>query len=342
MYKLVIRPILFLFPPEFIHNLSFIFLKIICNVPFLSSIIKNLFSVNNKRLNKSIFNLNFKNSIGLAAGFDKNASLINELSLFGFSHIEIGTVTPKPQKGNRKPRLFRLKNYKSLINRMGFNNDGVELISKRLESYRGDCIIGANIGKNKDTLNENAWNDYLICFKKLFHLVDYFVVNVSSPNTPGLRNLLKKQPLSELLGHLQSENNKNKISKPILLKISPDNSFDQLDDIIDVVIQSKIHGIVATNTSLDKNIVNDSSIEEGGISGDLIQEKSTNIIRYISKKTNGTLPIIGVGGISSYQTMMDKINAGASLVQVYTGWVYEGPSLIKRINKIMVNELSKD
>ena len=179
-------------------------------------------------------------------------------------------------------------------------------------------------------------------FKKLFHLVDYFVVNVSSPNTPGLRNLLKKQPLSELLGHLQSENNKNKISKPILLKISPDNSFDQLDDIIDVVIQSKIHGIVATNTSLDKNIVNDSSIEEGGISGDLIQEKSTNIIRYISKKTNGTLPIIGVGGISSYQTMMDKINAGASLVQVYTGWVYEGPSLIKRINKIMVNELSKD
>ena len=342
MYKLVIRPILFLFPAEFIHNFSFIFLKVICNIPLVSYIIKYFFTLNNQALNKSVFNLKFKNRIGLAAGFDKNAFLIKELSLFGFGHIEIGTVTPNPQRGNNKPRLFRLKNKKSLLNNMGFNNDGVDLIVKRLKRYNGDCIIGANIGKNKDTLNENAWNDYLICFKKLFHLVDYFVVNLSSPNTPGLRNLLNKKPLSKLLECLQNENNKKKFSKPILLKISPDNSFSEIDEIIDVVIQNKIDGIVATNTSLDRSILSESNLNQGGISGSLVENKSTEIIRYISKKTNGTLPIIGVGGVSSYDTMMKKINAGATIVQVYTGWIYEGPSLIRRINKIMIDELLKN
>ena len=342
MYKLVIRPILFLFPAEFIHNFSFIFLKVVCNIPLVPYIIKYFFTLNNQALNKSVFNLKFKNRIGLAAGFDKNAFLIKELSLFGFGHIEIGTVTPNPQRGNNKPRLFRLKNKKSLLNNMGFNNDGVDLIANRLKRYNGDCIIGANIGKNKDTLNENAWNDYLICFKKLFHLVDYFVVNVSSPNTPGLRNLLNKKPLSKLLECLQNENNKQKFSKPILLKISPDNSFSEIDEIIDVVIQNKIDGIVATNTSLDRSILSESNLNQGGISGSLVENKSTEIIRYISKKTNGTLPIIGVGGVSSYDTMMKKINAGATIVQVYTGWIYEGPSLIRRINKIMIDELLKD
>ena len=343
MYKLVIRPLLFLFPPEFIHNLSFYLIKIICKVPFMTSVLKIYFSYNNKSLHKKMFNLNFKNSIGLAAGFDKNALLIKELSLFGFGHIEIGTVTPKPQNGNKKPRLFRLNGEKSLINRMGFNNDGVEIIAKRLVNLNTDCIIGANIGKNKDTLNENAWKDYLFCFKKLFHLVDYFVINVSSPNTPELRKLQNKNLLFNLLNNLQKENKKHKIKKPILLKISPDCSLNEIDDIITVVKKSKINGIVATNTSIDKSILsNPKYFEEGGISGKRIHKKSTDIIKYISKKTNAKLPIIGVGGISDYKTMTDKFNAGASLVQVYTGWVYEGPSLVKRMNKIMANELSKN
>ena len=343
MYKLVIRPLLFLFPPEFIHNLSFYLIKIICKVPFMTSVLKIYFSYNNKSLHKKMFNLNFKNSIGLAAGFDKNALLIKELSLFGFGHIEIGTVTPKPQNGNKKPRLFRLNSEQSLINRMGFNNDGVEIIAKRLVNSNTDCIIGANIGKNKDTLNEDAWKDYLFCFKKLFHLVDYFVINVSSPNTPELRKLQNKNLLFDLLNNLQKENKKHKIKKPILLKISPDCSLNEIDDIITVVKKSKINGIVATNTSIDKSILSNSKyFEEGGISGKRIHKKSTDIIKYISKKTNAKLPIIGVGGISDYKTMIDKFNAGASLVQVYTGWVYEGPSLVKRMNKIMANELSKN
>ena len=309
----------------------------------MTSVLKIYFSYNNKSLHKKMFNLNFKNSIGLAAGFDKNALLIKELSFFGFGHIEIGTITPKPQNGNKKPRLFRLNSEKSLINRMGFNNDGVEIIAKRLVNSNTDCIIGANIGKNKDTLNEDAWKDYLFCFKKLFHLVDYFVINVSSPNTPELRKLQNKNLLFDLLNNLQKENKKHKIKKPILLKISPDCSLNEIDDIITVVKKSKINGIVATNTSIDKSILsNPKYFEEGGISGKRIHKKSTDIIKYISKKTNAKLPIIGVGGISDYKTMIDKFNAGASLVQVYTGWVYEGPSLVKRMNKIMANELSKN
>ncbi len=343
MYKLVIRPLLFLFPPEFIHNISFIMIKIICMVPFMTSILRIYFSKNYKVLNKKIFNLNFKNSIGLAAGFDKNAILIKELSLFGFGHIEIGTITPKPQDGNKKPRLFRLNSEKSLINRMGFNNDGVEIISKRLENLNVDCIIGANIGKNKDTSNDDAWKDYLFCFKKLFHLVDYFVINVSSPNTPGLRKLQNKNLLFDLLNKLQKENKKYQIRKPILLKISPDSSLNEIDDIITVVEKSKIDGIIATNTSIDKSILpNTKDYEEGGISGKSLHKKSTDIIKYISKKTKYKLIIIGVGGIYDHKTMIDKFNAGASLVQIYTGWIYEGPSLIKKMNKIMVNELSKN
>ena len=312
-------------------------IKIICMVPFMTSILRIYFSKNYKILNKKIFNLNFKNSIGLAAGFDKNAILIKELSLFGFGHIEIGTITPKPQNGNKKPRLFRLNSEKSLINRMGFNNDGVEIISKRLENLNVDCIIGANIGKNKDTSNDDAWKDYLFCFKKLFHLVDYFVINVSSPNTPGLRKLQNKNLLFDLLNKLQKENKKYQIRKPILLKISPDSSLNEIDDIITVVEKSKIDGIIATNTTINRDNLTSKNINEsGGLSGKPLANKSNEVIRFISDKSNGKIPIIGVGGIHSAKDAIDKIKAGADLVQIYTGFIYEGPSLIKSINKALV------
>ena len=337
MYKIFFRPILFLFQAEFIHNISFLFIKIICNVPILNILIKKLFCYDNKKLEVNLFGIKFKNRIGLAAGFDKNAKILNEIEYFGFGHVEIGTITPIAQSGNQKPRLFRLQSEKALINRMGFNNDGLDKILKRIKSYKGNLVIGANIGKNKNTPNNEAINDYLICFKKLRNYVDYFVINVSSPNTPHLRELQSKSNLSSLLKVIQEENSLAKIV-PVLVKIAPDLSIKEIDDIIEVSIKNKIDGVIATNTTISrKKIRNDNfllnKIEEGGISGKPIKTKSDEMINYIRKISKGKIKIIGVGGVFNYSDFKDKIDSGADLVQIYTGWIYEGPLMVKRIIK---------
>ena len=336
MYKKLIRPILFLFNPESIHNFSFIFLKIILKIPFLKSFAKVLFVINDNKLKTSLFGLKFKNKIGLAAGFDKNAELLNEMECFGFGHVEVGTITPKPQSGNPKPRLFRLKSNKALINRMGFNNDGVNKILNRIKSYKGDLIIGANIGKNKVTPNSKAIDDYLICFKKLRKYVHYFVINVSSPNTPNLRELQSKKNLNMLIEKIQLENfSKNKIM-PILVKIAPDLSQLEIDDILDVCIKNKVDGIIATNTTISKENLNNG--EDGGVSGKPLFEKSNDIINYLKIKSKNKIKIIGVGGIFNGDDVHKKLSSGADLVQVYTGWIYEGPSMIKKINKSLLKK----
>ena len=336
MYKKLIRPILFLFNPESIHNFSFIFLKIILKIPFLKSFAKVLFVLNDNKLKTSLFGLKFKNKIGLAAGFDKNAELLNEMECFGFGHVEVGTITPKPQSGNPKPRLFRLKSNKALINRMGFNNDGVNKILNRIKSYKGDLIIGANIGKNKVTPNSKAIDDYLICFKKLRKYVHYFVINVSSPNTPNLRELQSKKNLNMLIEKIQLENfSKNKIM-PILVKIAPDLSQLEIDDILDVCIVNKVDGIIATNTTISKENLNNG--EDGGVSGKPLFEKSNDIINYLKIKSKNKIKIIGVGGIFNGDDVHKKLSSGADLVQVYTGWIYEGPSMIKKINKSLLKK----
>tara|TARA_Y100000813_G_scaffold193142_1_gene172056 strand:+ start:95 stop:1105 length:1011 start_codon:yes stop_codon:yes gene_type:complete len=336
MYKKLIRPILFLFNPESIHNFSFIFLKIILKIPFLKSFAKVFFVLNDNKLKTSLFGLKFKNKIGLAAGFDKNAELLNEMECFGFGHVEVGTITPKPQSGNPKPRLFRLKSNKALINRMGFNNDGVNKILNRIKSYKGDLIIGANIGKNKVTPNSKAIDDYLICFKKLRKYVHYFVINVSSPNTPNLRELQSKKNLSMLIEKIQLENfSKNKIM-PILVKIAPDLSQLEIDDILDVCIKNKVDGIIATNTTISKENLNNG--EDGGVSGKPLFEKSNDIINYLKIKSKNKIKIIGVGGIFNGDDVHKKLSSGADLVQVYTGWIYEGPSMIKKINKSLLKK----
>ena len=336
MYKKLIRPILFLFNPESIHNFSFIFLKIILKIPFLKSFAKVLFVLNDNKLKTSLFGLKFKNKIGLAAGFDKNAQLLNEMECFGFGHVEVGTITPKPQSGNPKPRLFRLKSNKALINRMGFNNDGVNKILNRIKSYKGDLIIGANIGKNKVTPNSKAIDDYLICFKKLRKYVHYFVINVSSPNTPNLRELQSKKNLNMLIEKIQLENfSKNKIM-PILVKIAPDLSQLEIDDILDVCIKNKVDGIIATNTTISKENLNNG--EDGGVSGKPLFEKSNDIINYLKIKSKNKIKIIGVGGIFNGDDVHKKLSSGADLVQVYTGWIYEGPSMIKKINKSLLKK----
>ncbi|MFM7667822.1 MAG: quinone-dependent dihydroorotate dehydrogenase, partial [Bacteroidota bacterium] len=290
------------------------------------------------RLEKEIFGLQFKNPVGRAAGFDKDASFYNNFSHLGFGFIEIGTITPKAQDGNPKPRLFRLKSDEAIINRMGFNNGGIEIAIKNLKKRKTSIIIGGNIGKNKITSNEDANEDYLACFKALYPYVDYFVVNVSSPNTPNLRALQEKEPLTELLSLLQHENALMPAEKPILLKIAPDLNSNELDDVIDVVQTCKLEGIVATNTTLDRTNLTASKEEidrigAGGLSGKPLTKKSTEIIRYIHHKTNGKIPIIGVGGIHSAEDAIEKLEAGASLIQLYTGFVYEGPALIKKINQ---------
>ena len=336
MYKLLIRPFFFLFNPESIHNISFSLIKFICNIPFLKEIIKSLFSFDNKKLEYNLFNLKFKNRIGLAAGFDKNAEILNEIELFGFGHVEVGTITPKPQSGNPSPRLFRLQSNEALINRMGFNNEGVDKILERLKSYKGSMIIGANIGKNKNTPNEEAINDYLHCFIKLRNFVNYFVINVSSPNTPNLRDLQEKSKISAILKSIQSENKKEKLV-PVLLKISPDLSKDQVRDIVEVCLSNKIDGIIVTNTTISrdnlKKIDTVNASEEGGLSGRPLKNKSDNMIKYIKSISDGKIKIIGVGGVFNFIDFKDKVNAGADMVQVYTGWIYEGPSMVKRIVK---------
>ncbi len=337
MYKILIRPILFLFDPEKVHHFTFSLLKFVFKIPFKGKIIKKIFEVNNKSLERTLFGLTFKNPIGLAAGFDKNAILFDELSNFGFGFVEIGTVTPKAQIGNPKKRLFRLVEDKAIINRMGFNNDGVQAIVERLKKRNSNIIIGGNIGKNKATPNENAVDDYLICFNELFEWVDYFVVNVSSPNTPNLRALQDKEPLTNLLNILQQENSAKAKSKPILLKIAPDLTDDQLLDIIDIVKTTKIAGIVATNTTISReNLKSENKTETGGLSGKPVTQRSTEVIKFLAEKSNKAFPIIGVGGIYSAKDAQEKLDAGADLIQLFSGFIYEGPSLVKRINKSLV------
>ena len=337
MYKILIRPILFLFDPEKVHHFTFSLLKFVFKIPFKGKIIKKIFEVKNKSLERTLFGLTFKNPIGLAAGFDKNAILFDELSNFGFGFVEIGTVTPKAQIGNPKKRLFRLVEDKAIINRMGFNNDGVQAIVERLKKRNSDVIVGGNIGKNKATPNENAVDDYLICFNELFEWVDYFVVNVSSPNTPNLRALQDKEPLTNLLNILQQENSAKAKSKPILLKIAPDLTDDQLLDIIDIVKTTKIAGIVATNTTISReNLKSENKTETGGLSGKPVTQRSTEVIKFLAEKSNKAFPIIGVGGIYSAKDAQEKLDAGADLIQLFSGFIYEGPSLVKRINKSLV------
>ncbi len=344
MYKLLIRPLLFCFDPEKVHYFTFALIRNTSKIPFFKSIYRSLYQVNDTRLERTIFGLKFKNPVGLAAGFDKDAKLYNELSNFGFGFIEIGTLTPKPQDGNPKKRLFRLKADKAIINRMGFNNGGVTEVIKRLKKNTG-VLIGGNIGKNKITPNESAVEDYKICFEALFNHVDYFVVNVSSPNTPNLRALQDKEPLTKLLLALKKMNNEksNKASnqkpKPILLKIAPDLTNEQLLDIIDIVKETDIEGVIATNTTISRDgLQSDNKAEIGGLSGQPLTNRSTEVIRFLATKSNKAFPIVGVGGIHSAEDALEKLEAGADLVQLYTGFIYEGPKLIKNINKALLKQ----
>lgn len=342
MYKFLIRPILFLFDPEKIHHFIFTMIKYGCKVPGKQWAIRCLYQINDKRLERELFGLKFKNPIGLAAGFDKNAILYNELANFGFGFIEIGTVTPKGQSGNPKKRLFRLKSDKGIINRMGFNNEGLEAAIEQLKKNKGKLIIGGNIGKNTNTAPEDYTKDYLECFNGLHPYVDYFVLNVSCPNVGSHAKLTDKDYLEELISEVQKANKTFDKQKPILLKIAPDLNEIQLDEIIELVATTKIDGVIASNTSIDRsNLKADPKrlleIGNGGLSGQPIKEKSTKVIKYLADKSNKSFPIIGVGGIHSVKDALEKINAGADLVQIYTGFIYEGPKLVKDINKALLN-----
>src|SRR5690554_4392438 len=338
MYKSIIRPILFNFDPEKVHHFTFSFLRFANKIPFVPNIIKSCYTINDKRLEREVFGLKFKNPIGLAAGFDKDAKLYKELSNLGFGFIEIGTLTPKAQEGNPKKRLFRLKEDQAIINRMGFNNGGVFDAVKRLKKNK-NVLIGGNIGKNKDTPNQEAIADYIICFDALYAVVDYFVVNVSSPNTPNLRALQDKEPLTQLLQSLQNKNQTKPKQKPILLKIAPDLTDEQLLDIIDIVKETKIAGVIATNTTISReNLKSENQKETGGLSGKPLTKRSTEVIRFLSDKSHKAFPIIGVGGIHFPEDALEKLEAGASLVQLYTGFIYEGPALIKKINKRLLSK----
>ena len=357
MYK-ILRSILFLFPPEWTHYFSMNCLKVLCFLSPIKKLIALFFNTHHSPLTTHTFNLQFKNPIGLGAGFDKNAKYLRELETLGFGFIEIGTVTPLPQEGNPPPRIFRLPKDKALINRMGFNNDGAKAVAERLKKWRSGqwavgsrqphspltthhspLIIGGNIGKNKATPNEEAWKDYAICFNELHPYVDYFVVNVSSPNTPGLRELQEKESLKRILLHLLMINNGKANSKPVLLKIAPDLSYEQIDDVIDLALDIKLDGIVATNTTLSREgLVHHVGIgnqETGGLSGAPLRQRSTEIIKYIHQRANGQIPIIASGGIFSSVDAKEKLNAGASLVQVWTGFIYEGPGIVKKICKFL-------
>ena len=344
MYKLI-RSIFFLFDAENVHYKAMSLLGITLKIPLASYLFKKSFVIENPKLEKELFGLTFKNPVGLAAGFDKNATFFNNLFYCGFGFIEVGTLTPVGQPGNDKPRLFRLKKDNAIINRMGFNNDGVEIAVAQLKKrkHKG-LIIGGNIGKNKLTPNESAVEDYLKAFNSLFDYVDYFVVNVSSPNTPNLRDLQEKEPLTNLLLKLQERNNSLPKRKPILLKIAPDLSDSQLDDIIDIVAITKIDGVIATNTTIDRSnlITPTEELEQvgaGGLSGIPLKNRSTEVIRYLSVKSNKAFPIIGVGGIHNEADALEKLEAGADLLQLYTGFIYEGPGLVKRINKAVLSKL---
>lgn len=335
MYKHV-KNILFQLQPEDAHHFVTRQLKNYANFPGIDKLLQKKYSINHPSLEREVFGIKFKNPVGLAAGFDKNGEYIQELSRFGFGFIEIGTVTPKPQPGNEVPRMFRLVEDEAIINRMGFNNKGAEYAVKQIRKlqHRERYIIGGNIGKNKNTPNEDATNDYVYCFNMLFDEVDYFVVNVSSPNTPNLRELQEKEPLMDLLYTLQRHNGIKENPKPILLKIAPDLTNEQLDDIIEIVTETKIAGIIATNTTISREgLQSDPMIvqEMGGVSGKPLKQRSTEVIKYLSNKSNKAFPIIGVGGIHSPEDAVEKLDAGASLIQIYTGFIYEGPGLAKEI-----------
>jgi len=341
MYKLFIRRFLFLFDPEKIHYFTFSLIRFLCKVPFFSAIFRAMYLVEDKRLERNLFGITFKNPVGLAAGFDKNAVLYNELANFGFGFIEIGTVTPKGQEGNPKKRLFRLKDDQGIINRMGFNNDGLETAIVQLKKNKGKLIIGGNIGKNTQTSPQNYTNDYEECFKGLHPYVDYFVLNVSCPNVGSHEKLNDKEYLLELILAIQNLNLLEPTQKPILLKIAPDLNNNQLDEIIEIVAETKIDGIIASNTSTSRSRLKASKkqlqeIGNGGLSGLPIKEKSTRVIKYLKDTSNKAFPIIGVGGIHSAKDALEKIEAGADLVQIYTGFIYEGPGLIKQINKALL------
>lgn len=337
MYKFLIRPLLFLFDPEEVHHFTFSLLKFIQKFPFVPALFRQTYAVKNPALEREVFGIKFPNPVGLAAGFDKDAKLYKELANLGFGFIEIGTVTPKPQPGNEKKRLFRLKKDAAIINRMGFNNKGAWEAAKRLRKNK-KILIGGNIGKNKMTPNEQATHDYEICFEALYSVVDYFVVNVSSPNTPNLRELQDKKPLMELLQTLQERNLKKPEPRPILLKIAPDLTDDQLWDIIEIVQTTQIAGVIATNTTISReNLKSENQKETGGLSGKPLAKRSTEVIRFLSEKSGKSFPIIGVGGIHSPEDALEKLEAGASLIQIYTGFIYEGPGLIRRINRAILN-----
>ncbi len=354
----LLRRILFLLPAETAHYFSMNVFRALCSVPFLKRLLTKLFAPKIPARSHQAFRLLFKNPVGLGAGFDKNAKYLTVLETLGFGFVEIGTVTPKPQAGNDKPRLFRLPKDKALINRMGFNNEGVEIVSERLRNWREQLetsnrqsatgnpkntaskslmLIGGNIGKNKTTPNEEAWKDYEICFKQLHPYVDYFVVNVSSPNTPGLRELQEKESLRKILVHLQMINNGKAVAKPILLKIAPDLTQEQIDDVVDLALEIKLDGLVATNTTISREGLSPDSEEikkeAGGLSGMPLKKRSTELVRYISGKTNGQLPVIASGGISTAEDAKEKLDAGASLIQVWTGFIYEGPFIVRNILK---------
>lgn len=342
MYKSLLRPLLFKLDPEKVHYLTADILKKAYKLPLASTISSNMYTVQDPRLERELFGLKFPNPVGLAAGFDKDAKLINEFTHFGFGFIEIGTLTPKPQEGNEKPRLFRLPEDEAIINRMGFNNEGVDAAVARLRKRKSNIIVGGNIGKNKITPNEEALSDYLYCFKALFEVVDYFVVNVSSPNTPDLRALQEKEPLQQLLLALQEENNKMAKPKPLLLKIAPDLNEAQLNDIIEIVIEAKLSGIIATNTTISRENLHTPSgkvaqIGAGGLSGKPLTQRATEVIRYLRQHLPQEIKLIGVGGIMTAEDAIEKLDAGADLVQLYTGFIYEGPSLISRINRKILN-----
>lgn len=348
MYKRIILPLLFRFDAETIHHLVTTLMKVAFAIPGVSALSRRWFVVNDRRLERTVFGLTFPNPIGMAAGFDKNAELVSELSDLGFGFVEIGTVTPRPQPGNPRPRLFRLKTDGGLINRMGFNNKGAGPAAERLRQFgdnRNGCrvIVGGNIGKNKDTPNENALSDYQAGFRALFDVVDYFAVNVSSPNTPGLRDLQERDPLTHLLTALQTENQHRPSAKPILLKIAPDLTDGQLDDIIAIVAETGIAGVIATNTTISRadlttGVAAVTEMGAGGVSGRPLRNRSTEVIRYLHRQSGGAFPIIGVGGIFSADDALEKLQAGASLIQVYTSFIYEGPGLAKRINRALLTQ----
>lgn len=344
MYPLL-RRVLFGFDPEQVHHFSMGALRTIASVPGAQFLLNQQFGVNAPSLGKDCFGLHFSNPVGLGAGFDKNALYLRELSLLGFGFVEIGTVTPKPQAGNDKPRLFRLPDDKALINRMGFNNDGVDVVRRRLDewnnakfkSQKSKLIVGGNIGKNKVTENEDAWKDYITCFESLFDVVDYFVVNVSSPNTPGLRALQEKDALYKILSELQNINQAKAKPRPLLLKIAPDLTNEQLDDIVSLSFETKLNGLVATNTTINRDTLSQKSkvksqnIGAGGLSGAPVRKRATQVVQYLSDHIQRKIPIIASGGIFKGEDAIEKLDAGASLVQVWTGFVYEGPSIVKNI-----------